>query len=73
MIFPRIPFALHCISRRQIVGGGVESGPWVHFDITGTLKQNSELQYRHRPLRHQKGDLTSRESWEVIAVDSVGR
>ena len=44
------------------------SGCWcrvrsrLHFDITGTLKQKSEQQCRHRPLHHQKGDLTSGES-----------
>ena len=46
---------------------------WVNFDIAGTLKQMSELQCRHRPLRHQKGDLTSRESSEVLAIDRDGR
>ena len=45
----------------------------VHFDITGILKQKSEQQCRHRPLRHQKGDLMSREILEVVAVDSVCR
>ena len=45
----------------------------VHFDIAGTLTQMSEQQCRHRPLRQQKGDLTSGESLEVLAVDSVGR
>ena len=29
MIFPLIPFALHCISRRQLFGVGVESGPGI--------------------------------------------
>ena len=61
------PFALHCISRRQLVGAGVESR--VHLYIAGTLKQKSEQQSRYRPLRHQKGDLTSRESLEVLGVD----
>ena len=28
VILPLIPFTFHCISRRQIVGAGVESGPW---------------------------------------------
>ena len=45
----------------------------VSFDIAGTLKQMSEQQCRHRPLRHLKGDLTSRESLEVLSADSVGR
>ena len=27
VIFPLIPFAFHWISRRQLVGAGVESGP----------------------------------------------
>ena len=27
VIFPLIPFAFHCISRRQLVGAGVETGP----------------------------------------------
>ena len=41
VILPLIPFALHCIRRRQLVGVGVES---VHCDINGTLKQKSEHQ-----------------------------
>ena len=72
VIFLLILFAYHCINRRQLVGVGVESGP-DYFDIAGTLKQKSEQQCWHRPLRHQKGDLTIRESSEVLAVDSVGR
>ena len=27
VIFPLIPFAFHCINRRQLVGVGVETGP----------------------------------------------
>ena len=27
VIFPLIPFVFHCISRRQLVGVGVETGP----------------------------------------------
>ena len=27
VIFPLIPFVFHCISRRQLVSVGVESGP----------------------------------------------
>ena len=55
------------------------SGCWcrdwrrVHFDIAGTLKQKSEQQSWHRPLHHQKIDLTSTESSEVLAINSVGR
>ena len=45
----------------------------VYFDIVGTLKQKSEQQFRRQPLRHKKGDLTSRESSDVLAIDSVGR
>ena len=46
----------------------------VSFDIAGTLKQKVGAALPSlRPLGHQKGDLTSRESWEVLAVDSVGR
>ena len=45
----------------------------VSFDIAGTLKQKAEQQCRHRPLRHLKCDMTSRESLEVLAADSVGR
>ena len=71
VILPLIPFASHFISRRQLVGVGVESGP--HFDIAGTLRQKSEQQCWHRPPRHQKGDLTSTECSNVLAVDSVGR
>ena len=28
VIFPLIPFAFHCISRRQLVSVGVENGQW---------------------------------------------
>ena len=70
VIFPLIPFAFHCIRRRQLVGGDRSR---VYFDIAGTLKQKSEQQCRQRPLRHQKGDLTNRESSEVLAIDNVGR
>ena len=45
----------------------------VQLDIAGTLKQMSDQHCRYRSLRHKKGDLTNRESSEVIAVDSVGR
>ena len=45
----------------------------VHFDITDTLKPKSEQQCRHRPPRHQKGEFSSRESSEDMAVDSIGR
>ena len=65
VIYPLIPFAFHNIRRRQLVGN---SGCWcrhrsmVQFDIVGTLKQTSEQQCRHRLHRHQKGDLTRKES-----------
>ena len=42
------------------------SGCWcrdrsrVHFDIASALRQKSEQQCRHQPLRNNKGDLTSR-------------
>ena len=55
------------------------SGCWcrdrsrVHIDIAGTLKQKSEQQCRHCPLRRQMGDLMSRESSEVLSIDCVGR
>ena len=45
----------------------------VHFDIAGTLKQKSEQQCRHLPLRHKIGDLASREYSEALAVEGVGR
>ena len=63
MILPLIPFVFHCISRRNLVGVGVETLSRDHFDVAGSLKL----------LRHQKGDLTSRESSEALAIDSVGR
>ena len=55
------------------------SGCWcrvrcsVHFDIAGTLKQKSDQQCQHRWLRHQKSDLTSTKSSELLAVDSIGK
>ena len=67
-----ILFALHCISQSSL-WGLVLSPVQGHFDIAGTLKQKSEHQCRHRPFHHQKGDLASIESLEVLAVDSVGR
>ena len=45
----------------------------VKFDIAGTLKQKVGVALPNRPLGHQKCDLTSRESSEVLAADSVGR
>ena len=35
--------------------------------------RKSEHHCRYRPLRHQNGDIRSRESSEVLAADSVGR
>ena len=43
------------------------------FDIAGILKQKSGQHCRHRTLRYLKGDLTSRESLEVLAIDIVSR
>ena len=34
--------------------------------------RKSEYHCRHRPPRHQKGDLTSRECTKVLAADKVG-
>ena len=62
VIRPLIPFALHCISRRQLVVVGVETGP-------GLISK----QCQHRPLHHQIGDLTSRKSTEDWATNCVGR
>ena len=43
------------------------------FDIAGTLKQKVGVALPALADPPPKGDLTSRESLEVLAVDSVGR
>ena len=45
----------------------------VSIDITGTLKQKVDVALPASAAHPQKGDLTSRESLEVWAADSVGR
>ena len=45
----------------------------VSFDIAGTLKQKVGVALPASAAQLPKGDLTSRESLEVLAADSVGR
>ena len=45
----------------------------VSFDIAGTLKQKVGVAFPASAAPSPKGDLTSRESLEVLAADSVGR
>ena len=45
----------------------------VGFDITGTLKQKVGAALPASAAPPQKSDLLSRESLEVLAVDSVDR
>ena len=68
MIFELIPVAFYCISRRQLVGVGVESGPGFISISPAHLSRSRSS----RKARNQKGDLTSRKDSEVLAVDSVG-
>ena len=56
-----------------VLVGTVHDDSTVSLDVAGMLKQKSEQHFRHRPLRHLNGDLTSRESLAVLAIDSVGR
>ena len=45
----------------------------VSFDIAGTPKQKVGVELPASAAPPPKGDLTSRESLEVLAADSVGR
>ena len=45
----------------------------VSFDIVGTLNQKAGVALPTSVAPLPKGDLTSRESLEVLAADSVGR
>ena len=45
----------------------------VSFDIAGTLKQKVDVALQASAAPPPKGDLTSRESLEVLAADSFGR
>ena len=45
----------------------------VSFDIAGTLKQKVGVALPASAAPPPKGDLTSRESLEVLATNSVGR
>ena len=45
----------------------------ISFDITSTLKQKVGVALPASAALPPKGDLTSRESLEVLAADSVGR
>ena len=45
----------------------------VSFDIAGTQKQKVGVALPTSAAPLTKGDLTSRESLEVLAADSVGR
>ena len=46
---------------------------WSSFDIAVTLKQKVGVALPASAAPPPKGDLTSRESLEVLAADSVGR
>ena len=70
VIFPLIPFALHCIRRRQLVGVGVETGPGF-MPISPVSRRRSSSVGIGRSATN--GDLTSRESSEALAIDSIGR
>ena len=52
--------------------GAVHSDSTVSFDVTGTLKQKVGVALPTSATPLPKGDLTSRESLEVLAADSVG-
>ena len=71
-ILPLIPLAFHCISRRQLVGVGVETGPGI-ISISPShvsrSRSNSECIGRYDT---KKGDLTIGESQEALAIDIVG-
>ena len=43
------------------------------FDIAGTQKQKARAALQASDTPPPKGDLTSRESLEVLAADSIGR
>ena len=45
----------------------------VSFDIAGTLKQKVGVALPASAAPPPKGNLTSRESWDVFVADSVGR
>ena len=70
VIFPLMPFAFHCIRRRQLVG--VETCPGF-ISISPTHWSRSRSSRASIDRSATKGDLTSRESSEVLAMDSVGR
>ena len=72
MIFQLMQFAFHCISRRQLVGVGVDT-------VQGSFRfrRHTEAEFgaalSASALRHQKGDLTRRECSEALAIDGVSR
>ena len=69
VIFPPILLSFHCTSRRQLVGVGVETGPgFILISPAHCSWSNSA----GTDCFATKGDLTSRESTEVLAIDSVG-
>ena len=72
VIFPLIQFAFHCISRRQLVGVGVETGPGF-ISISPAYRSRSWSSRAGIDRSATIGDLTSRESSEALAIDSVGR
>ena len=67
MILPMILFAFHCISRSQLVGVGVKSGP--EFILTSPASISATVPAS--AAQPQIVDLTSRESLDVLAVNSV--
>ena len=72
VIFPLIQFALHCISRRQLVGVGVKTGPGF-ISISPAHWSRSLSSSAGIDRSATKGDLTSRERSEALAIDSVSR
>ena len=67
-----VPF-LDGSSNRVEAGTDLEAVSVVSFDIAGTLKQKVGVALPTSAAPLPKGDLTSRESLEVLAVYSVGR
>ena len=72
VIFPLIPFAFHCIKRRQLVGVGVEIGPWF-ISISSAHWSRSRSSSAASAAPPPKSDLTREESSEALVIDSVGR
>ena len=72
VIFHLIPFAFHCIKRRQLVGVFAEIG--TGFILISPVHWSISLSSSAGIVRSAtKGDLTSRESSEVLAIDYFGK